>query len=69
MKITEEASATTFRSGRIAMNVHENEVVMNTLAMPSPAYALPVIKSAPITQQVASIHVEGGVELVVKKLI
>ena len=50
MKSTLEASTTTFHHGLIVMNVHEKEVVTNTLAMPSPAYALSVtmIESAPI---------------------
>ena len=62
MKNTIEASATTFRL--IAMKVPENEVVTNTLAMPSPAYALPVT-AAPIAQQVGPIHGGASVESMV----
>ena len=71
MKSTVEVLATTFPRSLIAMNVHENEVFKNTLAMPSPAYELPrrVIESETIAQQVAFIHGEGGVELMIKKLI
>ncbi|PSS36303.1 NAC transcription factor 47 like [Actinidia chinensis var. chinensis] len=67
MKCTIEASTTTFPHGLIVMNVHENEVVMNTLAMPSPVYALPVtvIESAPIAQQVTPIYGESGFESMV----
>ncbi|GFZ06001.1 hypothetical protein Acr_18g0001710 [Actinidia rufa] len=56
------STATTFPHG-----LHENEVVTNTLAMPSPAYALAlpvtVIESAPIAQQVAA-GVESMVNVV-----
>ncbi|GFZ07922.1 hypothetical protein Acr_19g0008590 [Actinidia rufa] len=67
MKSTVEVSSTAFPHGLIALNVHENEVVANTLAMPSPAYALPVtvIESAPIAQHAALIHGETGVESMV----
>ncbi|XP_057463943.1 NAC transcription factor 29-like [Actinidia eriantha] len=57
-----KSTATTFPHG-----LHENEIVTNTLAMPSPAYTLPVtvIESTPISQQVAPIHGEAGFESMV----